>query len=387
MKRCPNCHTENEADNIFCVSCGSNLAPPIQSGVTTEPSPTQYYSAEQLNRAENAPESVQTVFPSANAYQPPPNFDASIPNVESPRARKSGGGKFVLLGALVLLLLIGGGIAAFFAFNRETTIGKETLPDHLGLFLSNKDANNFTEISRQDSTNALTTKDDLLKNESLPATDDRPALILYSDGKDIPLGDLKLVQIDSIKDDGTLKHINFQAAPVEGKAEMKRLRVAEALANGKYAFALFDGFLDEGKHKFWAFQVKNSSKTDNGDLAKTMTLAMKAKSASNANSNSNTTPTATNTAPAVVKTAPTPKPEAVAPVGSRVAYSGSSNVVMRGSPSLTGRKVSGLKRGQKVYVINYSDNYDYWNGMEGNWAYVQTESGSRGWVFSPLINY
>jgi hypothetical protein len=34
-----------------------------------------------------------------------------------------------------------------------------------------------------------------------------------------------------------------------------------------------------------------------------------------------------------------------------------------------------------------SDNSDYWNGKEGNWAYIQTESGSRGWVFSPLLNY
>ncbi len=59
---------------------------------------------------------------------------------------------------------------------------------------------------------------------------------------------------------GTLKQINYQVVPIEGKPEMKRLRVPDGLANGKYAFALFDGFLDEGKHKFWAFQVKMPKK-------------------------------------------------------------------------------------------------------------------------------
>ncbi len=47
----------------------------------------------------------------------------------------------------------------------------------------------------------------------------------------------------------------------------------------------------------------------------------------------------------------------------------------------------GLKRGQKIFVMSYSDNYDNWNGLEGTWANIQTESGQRGWVFSPLIKF
>ena len=381
---CPNCNTENDNDNIFCVSCGGNLAPPIiNSSVTTQPSPTQYYSGNQFTQPDNAPESVQTAFkiPAPN-FDQSQNFNASIPYIAAPPA-KTGSGKFVLLGAFVLLILIGGGIGAFFVINRQS-VSKETLPDHLGLFLVNKETNNFAELSKQDSMNAVTTKDDLLKNDALPATDDKPNVILYSDGKDIPIGDLKLVQLDTIKDDGTLKHLNFQAAPVEGKSEMKRLRVPDGLANGKYAFALFDGFLDEGKHKFWAFQVKNATKTDNGDLGKALTLSMKPKTAS---PTPNTNSAISTNATTVVKAAPTPKPAPVAPAGSQVAYCASSNVIMRGSPSLSGRKINNLRRGQKIYIINYSDNYDSWNGMEGNWAYVQTESGGRGWVFAPLISY
>ncbi len=378
---CPNCNTENDNDNIFCVSCGGNLAPPIYSGVTTQPSPTQLYNVNQFPQPDNAPESVQTAFrtPAPNIDQSQ-NFNHSIPYIAAPPVKKSSG-KFILLGAIALLLLIGGGIGAFFVFNRQP-VSKEILPDHLGLFLMNKEANNLSELPKQDSTNAVQTKDDLLKNESLPTTDDKPNVILYSDGKDIPIGDLKLVQLDTIKDDGSLKQINFQAVPVEGKTEMKRLRIPDGLANGKYAFALFDGFLDEGKHKFWAFQVKNAAKTDNGELAKALTLSMKPKTVSPSNTNTSNANTTT-----FVKVAPTPKPEPIAPAGSRVAYCASTNVIMRGAPSLTARKVNGLRRGQKVYVINYSDNYDSWNGMEGNWAYVQTESGGRGWVFSPLISY
>lgn len=378
---CPNCHTENANDNIFCVSCGGNLAPPI-GGATTQPSPTQSFKLDDLN----APDSVQTAFrgtPAPN-FDNAPNFNPSIPYIAAPPAKKSGSGKFVLIGALAFLLLIGGGIGAFFLINRQAA-NKETLPDHLGLFLAND--KNLVELTKQDSTNAVATKDDLLKNDALPATGDKPNVILFSDGKDIPIGDLKLVPLDQIKDDGTLKQINFQAAPVEGKSEMKRLRVPDGLANGKYAFALFDGFLDEGKHKFWAFQVKNAQKSDNGDLAKALSLSMKPKTASPSSSNANTAAATDSNTTSVVKVAPTPKPAPIAPAGSQVAYCASSNVVMRGAPSLSARKINNLKRGQKIYIINYSDNYDSWNGMEGNWAYVQTESGGRGWVFSPLISY
>lgn len=378
---CPFCNAENDNDNLFCVSCGRNFAQHVKTGAsTTQLPPTQYYPVNQLNPSENAPESVQTAFPPTRNYNSSAApFNPSIPYVEPPQPKSNA--KFILIGVLALLLLTGGAIGAIFLFNKQT-ISSETLPDHLGLFIQDKEKTTLAELSKQDHTSALQAKDDLLKKDDLPAAEDKPNIILFSDGKDIPVTDLKLVLIDSIKDDGTLKQINFQASPVEGKSEMKRLRIPDGLANGKYAFALFDGFLDEGKHKFWAFQVKNSQKNDNGDLAKILTLSTKPKQSS---PSTNTNTAITNTT--VAKSAPTPKPEPSVPAGSRVAYCSSSNVVMRSAPSLTGKKINALRRGQKIYVINYSDNYDYWNGMEGNWAYVQTESGGRGWVFTPLINY
>lgn len=383
---CPHCNAENEVDNVFCVNCGKSIAPAKNLAATTLPSPTEYYPSGQLNPPENSPESVQTVLKpnaqnhsSAQNYSTRQDFNASIPFQTPPvEERKSGKGIWIGLG--LVFLLIGGAIGGYFLLKNPTNVGTapEILPDHLGMFIKNSDKNNLTEIGKQDYTNAVQAKDDLLKNDALPVAEDKPNLFLYADSKEVPLGDLKLIQLDSIKDDGSLKQINYQAAPIDGKPEIKRLRVPDGLANGKYAFALFDGFLDEGKHKFWAFQVKNAAKSDNGDLAKAFSLSMKPKTnATNTNSAANTNP---NPNPP-----PTPKPAPSAPAGAQVAYCKSSNVVMRNSPKLDGKKINALKRGQKIYIINYSDNYDSWNGMEGNWAYVQTENGSRGWVFAPLI--
>jgi glucan-binding YG repeat protein len=84
---------------------------------------------------------------------------------------------------------------------------------------------------------------------------------------------------------------------------------------------------------------------------------------------------------------PTPKPKISAPVGATVAYCTGNNVVVRASPSLQAGKVNSLKRGEKVFVIEESDNYDEWNGNEANWAYIQKETGEKGWVFTPFISY
>ncbi len=84
---------------------------------------------------------------------------------------------------------------------------------------------------------------------------------------------------------------------------------------------------------------------------------------------------------------PTPKPKVSAPVGATVAYCNGGNVLVRDSPSLNGRKVNTLKKGEKVFVIEESDNYDEWQGTEANWAYIQKEDGARGWVFTPFISY
>ncbi|HVE56647.1 MAG TPA: SH3 domain-containing protein [Pyrinomonadaceae bacterium] len=406
---CPKCNTINENSNVFCVTCGGNLTPTANIPPTMLPNssqssmPTQVFQSPQNQNDDYL--SSPTVFagqqpnpnqsqanyygsPQANFNQSQANFNPSmagfnpsIPYIPQPAPPKSRLGLWIGL-SVFLLLLLGGGIGGAIFLLKKTTGPAEVLPDHLGMFFQNKEKTSIEEIKKLDFTNALDGKDKILKDESVPTVESKPNLILYSDGKDIPLGDLKLIQLDSVKPDGTMKQIDFKATPVDGKTEMKRLWFAENLANGKYAFALIDGFFDEGKHKFWAFQVKNSDRADNGNLTKDLTVSLKNKSNKSNTSNSNTT-----TNSEITQVTPTPKPSVAPPVGSRTAFAATNNVVVRSAPSLSAQKVSGLKRGQKIYVVGYSDNYDYWNGLEGTWANIQTESGQRGWVFSPLIKY
>jgi len=405
---CPKCKTINEISNIFCVTCGGTLTQASNTPQTMLPDssqsaiPTQSFQLPQ-NQNEDflssptvfagqqpSPNQSQANFygSQANFNQSQPNFNPSmagfnpsIPYIPPQAPPKSRPGLWIGL-SVFLILLLGGGIGgAIFLMNR-TTGSAEVLPDHLGMFFQNNEKTSVEEIKKLDFTNAIDGKDKILKDESMPAVESKPNLILYSDGKDIPLGDLKLIQLDSVKTDGTMRQIDFKATPVEGKTEMKRLWFPENLANGKYAFALIDGFFDDGKHKFWAFQVKNSDKSDNGNLIKDLTVSMKNKSGKSNTTNSNT---ATNSE--TTQVTPTVKPSVAPPVGSRTAFAATNNVVVRAAPSLSAQKVSGLKRGQKIFVLGFSNNTDYWNGLEGNWANIQTESGQRGWVFSPLINY
>ncbi len=407
---CPKCNALNDINNAFCVNCGeifrstSNLPPTLTAPDNYDPpTPTQDSAIPQNQNNDFL--STPTVFggqppnynqPHPNYNQPPPNFNQpqqanynqshqnfnpstagfnpSIPYIPQPPPPKSRLGLWIGLGVFLLLLLGGGIIGAVLLLNKTKTT-PEVLPTHLGIFFQNNEKTTVEEIKKQDLTNALEEKDKILKDESMPALASKPNLILYSDGKDIPLGDLKLIQLDTVKNDGTMKQIDFKATPVEGKTEIKRLWLTENLAKGKYAFALLDGFFDDGKHKFWVFQIKESDKTDNGNLAKDLTVSLKNKSK---NSNSNTE---------VTKVSPTPKPTVAPPVGSRTAYASTNNVVIRSGPSLSAQKIGNLKRGQKIYVMGNSTNYDSWNGLEGTWANVQTESGQRGWVFSPLIKY
>ncbi|MCY7375569.1 MAG: SH3 domain-containing protein [Pyrinomonadaceae bacterium] len=379
---CPSCNQINENENLFCVSCGGHLSPvaagasgsqavpPTFGGVDDLP-PTRFIPQSQTNQPIDSSDSVPTAFISTPVFnRSMPNFNPSTSYSGAQPVQKSSG-KFVWIGALVFLLLIGGGIGAYFLINKQSA-SAEMLPDYLGLFFQNKDKNAVSEITKRDFPNAVSAKDELLKNESLPTVEAKPNLILYADGKDVPLNDLKLVQLDSIKDDGTLKQINFQPAPIDGKPEMKRLRIPDGLANGKYAFALFDGFLDEGKHKFWAFQVKNADKSDNGDLAKALTLSMKPQ----------TSPT-----PAVARQPNIPAPPTVPPPsGASVVYCTSSNVVLRAGPSQSAAKIGNLYSGQRLYVLGYSDNYESFTSKTGksfysNYVRIQTDNGKNGWVY------
>ncbi len=407
---CPKCKTLNDVNNAFCIQCSEvfrstpKLPPTLFSTDTDEPStppantidPTDYLSTptifgirqSDIEQSQQKTQQSQVNFDQSQANVPqsqanfaasPPvfdqsgvNFNPSIPFIPPPPPPKSRKGLLVGGGVLLLLLLVGGIIGAI-ALLKKVKPANEALPAHLGLFIQSGDKTTVSEIQKQDFTNAMEGKDKILKDETMPTIESKPNLILYSDGKDIPLGDLKLIQLDSVKPDGTMKQIDFKASPVEGKTEMKRLWVAENLAKGKYAFAILDGFFDDGKHKFWVFQVKESDKTDNGTMAKDFTVSLKNKS-KNANSN-------------VTKASPSPKATVEQPTGSRAAYSSLNNLSIRNAPSLTAPKVGSLRKGQKVYVIGNSTNYDKWNGMQGTWANIQTETGQRGWVFSPLINY
>lgn len=401
---CPKCNTLNENSNIFCVTCGGTLTPIANVPQTLLPNasqssmPTQSFQVPQNQNDEylssptviggqqpNPNQSQANYYGSqANFKQSQPNFNPSmagfnpsIPYIPPQAPPKSRLGLWIGL-SVFLILLLGGGIVGAIVLMNKTKVSSEALPDHLGMFFQNNEKTLVEEIKKQDFTNAFDGKDKILKDESIPTVESKPNLILYSDGKDIPLGDLKLIQLDSVKTDGTMKQIDIKATPIEGKPEMKRLWFPENLAKGKYAFALIDGFFDDGKHKFWAFQIKNSDKTDNGNLLKDLTVSLKNKSKNSNSNNSNTE---------ITQVSPTPKPSVAPPVGARTAYAASNNVVVRAAPSLTAQKVGGLKRGQKIFVLSYSDNYDNWNGLEGTWANIQTESGQRGWVFSPLIKY
>lgn len=367
---CPKCSALNDNENVFCVNCGTTIS---EHSAVDVPPPTVQYHGLPNQKFDTSP-SIET------AYIPQPNFNPTIPNVSEPAVKKSGK-KFIWIGLIVVLFLLAGGTGGAIYFIKQQTKTAEVLPDHLGMFVQNGEKNAVSEISRQDYANALLAKDNLMKTDALPVAENKPNLILYSDGKDIPLTDLKLVQLDTIKDDGSLKQINFQASPVEGKSEMKRLRIPDGLANGKYAFALFDGFLDEGKHKFWAFQVQNAEKSDNGDLAKAIIIPIKPTPLPTPTPPQNNSNTSANT---IIET-PTQKPKA-APSGG-FAYCRTDNVVLRSAPSLTAEKVDGLYRGQRLYIISESDNYTTWRGATGNWVYVETDDGIRGWVFSPLIRY
>ena len=262
-------------------------------------------------------------------------------------------------------------VTAFFFLSRNNKL--ETLPDHLGLFVQNNERNHLDEVLKQDITNVIQAKNELLKNEDLPTVDANPNFILNYDGKDVPINDLKLIQLDTIKDDGSMKQISFQPAPIDGKPEMKRVRVPDSLANGKYALALLDGFFNDGKHKFWTFQVKNSSRSDNGDALKSSTASLKP------------TPPAQPVAPKTPAYSPPSSPASPPPVSGGMATVRSGNVILRSGPCLTCTDIGRVYGGQQVFIINYGGSFDTWKGRRGNWAYVRTSTGSLGWVFAALL--
>ena len=74
------------------------------------------------------------------------------------------------------------------------------------------------------------------------------------------------------------------------------------------------------------------------------------------------------------------------PTGATVASINASDVVVRAQPSLTAKKVTLLRKGQKVYVIGVSDNLVVLEGESYTMKNVQLENGQKGWVLNKFID-
>jgi hypothetical protein len=240
------------------------------------------------------------------------------------------------------------------------------------MFVQSDAKDRIDEIRRQDFANAAEGRNNLMKGD-LSTVTSRPNLILYADSRDIPVNDMRLVQLDTIKDDGSMQTLDFQVAPVDGKPEMKRIRVPEQIASGRYAFALFDGYFNEGKHKFWPFQVRDSSKASNDDLLKAASVSLRPKAAP---------------PPATTKIAGPPANVAasVPPPDGGTAATVKTRIKLRSGPTqFANNQIGILGPGQRVYILDYSTNVETFHGITSRYAYVQTDRGLRGWAFAAYL--
>lgn len=418
---CPKCSAYNEQGNVFCVSCGdtlvwtANLPPTMMAGQSPGPTATLPAGSVPPNSEATVihpnlippqtfgqPQPGFSVTPdygqsqagfqpnafgqSQAGFQGVPNFQQSFPVMQpqaEPRANRTG--LWIAIAAIVVILGCGAiGTAVYFL--RTPSKPAEKLPDHLGLFIRSGDA--LSELKKRDYTSIGAARDAFVKEDSMPSFGPKPETLLYTDGKDIVLGDLKIVPIDSIKNDGTLKAIDYKVSPVEGKPDIKRIWVDQSLANGKYAFMVVDGYFDDGKHRFWPFQIKDSDRGDNGDLAKSISVGLKSKSKTKDETDDGDVDDTPTPKPTQTQT-PTPK-RTEPPVGSTVAVVRINNVVLRSGPSQATAKIGSLGAGQKVYVLQYSGRYETFITRDGrelysNYAYVQTESGRKGWVYAAFL--
>jgi serine/threonine protein kinase len=320
------------------------------------------------NSAGVIPTTVMPQTPSGSRAAMPANGTLFSSGAVTPARNRSN----PLLIALVVLAVVSVGAAAYLVLMRADK--KEgTLPDHFGIFVRNKDV--LSELRRMDFRDAMQGREAMMANTSLPRVDPKPTTILYSDGQDIPLADLKLVQLDTIEAGGKASYWNYQVAPIEGHSDMKQIRIPGGLPGGKFAFALLNGYLDEGNHKFWPFEVSDGAPAP-ADSPQVMMIPPKPKPA--------VTPT-----PMVSQ--PTPTPQTVStpqppPQNLGVGYCTENNVLLRSAPNLNAQKINSLSKGDRLYIIEYSSNYDDWKGIHSNWVYVQPENkATRGWVFAYFV--
>jgi len=366
---CSNCNAWNESDSIFCVNCGNQV-----TGDSAAPTIAFHDSSQPGGFTPG--DSTQTRVVDRGQPAISGGFSPFGPNSGAQAVKKTSPIVFILAGLLVAVAVVG--VGAFFLISSQTGVSAEVLPDHLGMFVQSKERNQNDEIPAQDFPKVIDAKNSLTKNENLPVVDAQPNLILYADGRDVPVDELKLIQLDLIKDDGSYKHLPIQKALIEGKPDMKRLRIQEPLASGKYAFALFKDYFNEGKHKFWAFQVKNSTKGDNGPVLIESSVAMK--------------PASSTPKPAPVQTqvqspgsgqSPAPPPMPVQQAAGVKIVIG-NGVRVRTGPSANSAFHPSFRynRGARVNVIAFSG-YECPKSGKGCGPWAQLDSGY--WIHSSLL--
>lgn len=346
---CQNCKTQNYDDVSFCLECGTPLVDPRQMPTMALPATPTFGN--------------RPLLPTG----------APLYSQQTQQARtQSNKPLLIVLAALAVASI--GALAYFFLLRPNQP--EAVLPDHFGIFVKNKETLN--ELRRGDFRDVMQGRDAILGDATLPRVEAKPTLIIYAEGQDIPVSELKLLQLDSIDASGKISYWNYQVAPIDGHPHMKQLRVAGGLPGGKYAFALLNGYMEDGNHKFWPFQIAADAPAPS-DAPQVTMIPTKPKPA--------TTPTPTSTPTTVVQPSATPRPSLPAsPDYAESAYCTQNNVVVRDAPRLKGNKIGGLSRGQRVHVIEFSSNYDTWHGITSNWVYVQVESTSaRGWVFAFFI--
>lgn len=343
---CPQCKTPNDDEYIFCVNCGASISKAANPG--GEPPETLIVP--------NAPVVV---------HRPDLPSQPTVLHIESPRRSKLP----LILGVLAVLIAVGG-VGGYLSLQYLAAQRKPSnfLPNEFGLFLRPSDSSAIAGIAYKDATNLLIARDGIATDPSLQTTEPQPEFVFYADPAEIKLSDLKFIRIDSVKDDGSLKYVDFKSSFVEERPGMKRIRFDQPLKSGKYAFALLSGFANDGNHRLWAIEVREEAQ--NG-ISFTQEISLTIKPAA--------TPT-----PAASKTPEKSEP----PVGSTVAFLTRKDVWLRKAAAIEDKgKIMLLKQRQKLYVIRYSSNTDTWDGISSNWALVQTENGRQGWVFNAFLDH
>lgn len=303
--------------------------------------------------------------------QPTQEMHRPLSTAESP-ARRSPFVVPLTVAAVLLITALAATLAYLYWPGRDAQVNDGgALPDHFGIFI--RQGEQLAELRRRDFSSAVEGRDALAGEAALPEAPAQPVLILYAEAQDIPVSDLKLVELGSINPNGQVRYWSFQVAPVEGRPLMRQIRVAGGLQTGRYAFALINGYLNEGNHKFWPFEVKEGAAQPQ-EQPQTATVPVKG----DASKQAQTTPT-----PAVKAT-----PDTSPPPGAKLAYCNDTNVFVRSSPDLKARPVMKITKGQKLWAISRSSSTSTWNGVTSDWTQVQIyQSATRGWVFSPFISY